>query len=147
MNSDRIEGALPALKEQAYEITSDESETYNCIAWALHDTKQWWWPTTLYGCYWPPGVPRENTREAVIKVFEMHGYTNCDSGELEPGYEKVAIYERSDTGIEHAARQLQDGEWTSKIGEWEDIRHRTPQSVECEDYGKVVQIMKRPRKE
>jgi hypothetical protein len=83
----------------------------------------------------------------VIEIFKHHGYIVCDTDEREDGYEKVALYEHPDFGIEHASRQLQDGQWTSKLGEWEDIRHKTPQSVECDDYGNVVQIMKRRRQD
>ena len=147
MKSHRIEEVIPRLREEEYETPSEESDAYNCIAWALHDTKQWWWPRPRYGCYWPPGVPRDNTRETVIMIFEIHGYAKCESDEPERGYEKVAIYEHSETGVEHAARQLRDGGWTSKIGEWEDISHKMAQSVECEDYGRVVQIMKRKRED
>jgi hypothetical protein len=72
----------------------------------------------------------------------------CDSSEREKGYEKVALYEiHPETGVEHAARQLRSGEWTSKLGEWEDIKHKTPHSVECDDYGNVVQVLKRRREE
>lgn len=130
-----------------YQETSEENGDYNCIAWALYDTQQWWWPTPRYGAFWLAQVPRDNKRETVIKIFEMHGYVKCNTAEPELGYEKVAIYERPDSGVEHVARQLRDGQWTSKIGEWEDIKHKTPQSVECDDYGTVVQILKRPRPE
>jgi hypothetical protein len=77
----------------------------------------------------------------------LRGYTKCDTGEQEIGYEKVAIYEHPVFDVQHAARQLQNGRWTSKIGEWEDISHRTPQCMECDDYGEVVQYMKRRREE
>lgn len=143
-----IEGIFVKLRSDGeYEETSDETDAYNCIAWALHDTQQWWWYTPHYGCYWPPGVPRDNRLETVVKIFEIHGYTKCSTDLPETGYEKVAIYEHRDFGVQHAARQLQDGGWTSKLGEWEDIKHRTPQSILCDDYGEVVQIMKRRRKE
>jgi hypothetical protein len=41
---------------------------------------------------------------------------------LEPGFLKVALY---GTGLTytHAARQLADGKWTSKLGKGEDIEH------------------------
>lgn len=150
MNDERrkaIEDLFPKLRQSGeYEPTSDEDWNYNCVAWALYDTRQWWWPTPRFGAFWLSEVPRDNSRETVTKIFEMHGYVKCDSSEWEHGYEKVALYEiHPDTGIEHASRQLQGGEWTSKLGEWEDIKHKTPQSVECADYGKVVQIMKRRR--
>jgi hypothetical protein len=144
-----IEQIFPNLRTSgAYEPTSDADWNYNCIAWALYDTRQWWWPTPRLGAFWLAQVPRDNGKETVVKIFEMHGYVKCESGEQEVGYEKVALYEiHADSGIEHVARQLQSGEWTSKIGEWEDIKHKTPESVECSDYGKVVQFLKRRRKE
>jgi hypothetical protein len=144
-----IDDVFPNLRREGeYQETSEETDKYNCIAWALYDVKQWWWPTPRYGCYWLPGLPRDNKRETLIRTFEIHGYIKCDSAEPEKGYEKVALYEiHPGSGVEHAARQLQSGEWTSKLGEWEDIRHKTAQSVECDDYGKVVQILKRRRKE
>jgi len=147
MNKERLERALPKLSTEAYEFTSNEDEIYNCIAWALNDTRQYWWPTPKYGCYWPPGVPRDNTLGSVKRIFELHGYRGCQTGNREAGYEKVALYERQDSGVEHVARQLQSGEWTSKIGEWEDIRHPTLEVLECEDYGSVTLIMKRLRPE
>src|SRR5579859_5012201 len=144
-----IEALLPNLKREGeYQETSEETDRYNCIAWALYDTGQWWWPTPRYGNFWLAQVPRDNKRETLIKIFEMHGFVKCDSSEQEQGYEIVALYEiHPDTGIEHVARQIQSGEWTSKLGEREDIKHKTPESVECADYGKVVQLMKRRREE
>ena len=47
----------------------------------------------------------------------------------------------------HAARQLADGWWTSKLGPAEDIRHRTPQALAGDQYGQVVAFMKRPTTE
>ena len=143
-----IEAIFTGLQSQNYLETSVETDHYNCIAWALNDTQQWWWPTPRYGCYWPPGVPRDNKRETVTKVFEIHGYIKCDIDVTpEAGYEKIVIFEHPDWGVQHAARQLQDGEWTSKLGEWEDIKHKTPDSLKCDDYGKVVQVLKRRRKD
>lgn len=43
----------------------------------------------------------------------------------------------------HAARQLPDGSWTSKLGPDEDILHRTPQALVGDLYGQVQAIMKR----
>jgi hypothetical protein len=133
--------------ELDYVETSCETDVYNCIAWSFYDTRQWWWPTPRYGNFWLELVPRDNQVSTVVKMFELHGYVTCDGAEMESGYEKVAIYERPDSGVEHVARQLRDGYWTSKLGEWEDIRHRTAKSVECADYGRVVQYLKRRRPE
>ena len=78
-----------------------------------------------------------------MKVFTEMGYSICDNTDKETGYEKVAIYARN--GLwEHAARQLDDGRWTSKIGEFEDITHPSPEDLAGELYGNVHCIMRRP---
>jgi hypothetical protein len=67
---------------------------------------------------------------------------------MEAGFEKIAIYVDGDGVPTHAARQLSDGAWTSKLGEWEDIRHLTLEAMEDDGlglgYGKVSLILKRP---
>jgi hypothetical protein len=143
MRSERIENIAPRLTNERYKITSVESEAYNCIGWALYDTKQWWWHTPKYGCYWPPGILRNNDRDTVAKIFEIHGYQQCDSPGAESGFEKIALYEHPEFGIEHVARQLQTGRWTSKVGEWEDIEHDNAKSLEGIEYGSVALYMKR----
>jgi hypothetical protein len=67
---------------------------------------------------------RDDSVEAWIELFELHGYRRCDSADLEEGMEKIAIYADSNGEALHVARQLSSGEWTSKIGKLEDIRHR-----------------------
>jgi len=64
-------------------------------------------------------------------------------GSFEEGFEKLAIY-GSGLMYTHAARQLPDGRWTSKLGQHEDITHTTTEAIEGSDYGEVVQCMKRP---
>lgn len=72
---------------------------------------------------------------------------------LEPGFEKIAIYAKNVAGKfepKHAARQLDNGCWTSKLGQADDIEHLTADcitggSTAGSDYGQVVRIMKRPR--
>jgi hypothetical protein len=44
----------------------------------------------------------------------------------------------------YAARQLPNGRWTSKLGEWEDIEHAL-HDLTGMVYGSVVLVMKRPR--
>ncbi|WP_445013646.1 DUF7689 domain-containing protein [Paludisphaera borealis] len=76
-------------------------------------------------------------------AFKILGYEPCDEESLEPGFEKVALYGNTFT-YTHAARQLPDGKWTSKLGKAEDIEHDTPDVVAGGVYGEVVEIMKRP---
>jgi hypothetical protein len=66
-------------------------------------------------------------------------------GNLEAGYEKIAIYYRPGTvDFLHVARQLSDGRWTSKLGRGEDITHNTVEGLEgVGAYGRVARFMRR----
>ncbi|MEW6252254.1 MAG: hypothetical protein AB1716_16570 [Planctomycetota bacterium] len=121
-----------------YREKSQRDGKYNCIAWAANDTARWWSHSTGY--VWP--APRRADPEALVSVFESLGYSRCGSGALEPGVEKVALYAISRTWS-HAARQLANGEWTSKLGEDEDIQHETAECLEGPAYGTVYCFMKR----
>ncbi len=70
------------------------------------------------------------------------GYEECEDGSHEPGFEKIALYAK-DAEPTHAARQLPDGRWTSKLGKLEDIAHSLEGLAECL-YGEIVLFMKRP---
>lgn len=101
------------------------------------------WDPNSY--YWPRGVPREVTMEAFIQAFRTRGYEVCENSNLEPGFQKIAIYADKAGDPTHAARQLENGVWTSKMGDYEDIEHK---NLEClRDYGIVVKYMRRPRLE
>ena len=93
--------------------------------------------------YWPAEVPRVATLEAFHQLFAGLGYAPCKHSDLEPGFEKIALYVR-DGEPEHAARQLPDGRWTSKLGKGVDVSH-TLAGLEGPLYGQVVSFMKRPR--
>jgi hypothetical protein len=99
---------------------------------------------------WPAGAPRVVTLDAFIKAFETKGYKLCYSNSREDGLEKVAVYAKIDpiSGVPiptHAALQLETGEWTSKLGPFEDVRHRTIDDVNGPVYGKAACYMSRPR--
>jgi hypothetical protein len=121
--------------------TSDATPSYNCIAWSAGDSKRCWWPTR--GGYWPPGVMRARTLDAFVKAFATKGYVRCESSALETGFLKIAIYVKD--GIPtHAARQLETGKWTSKLGQNVDIEHDSPELVGGALYGEAVAFMRRP---
>ena len=83
--------------------------------------------------------------QTCIEAFESIGYVSCGTNTgVEPGFEKVGFY-ASGFIVTHMARQLPSGTWTSKCGKLEDIVHHTLSGLECEEYGKVVHIMKRPK--
>lgn len=136
-----IEDRFPNLDR--VEITSPVDNAYNCVAWAAEDTSAWW--THHLGYHWPDYAPRTAFVVGLIAVFEGMGYEQCDSADLEPSYEKVALYARRDLWT-HAARQLDDGSWTSKLGEFQDIWHATPGCLAGLYYGDVYCIMRRPRR-
>ncbi|MEK6289370.1 MAG: hypothetical protein AABO57_26965 [Acidobacteriota bacterium] len=140
-----LEDDFPNLKENPWQQTSDPATNYNCIAWSLYDTRQWWqkFPFPLRGYYWPPGISRDDTLDSWIKVFEIHGYRLCEGTDLELGFEKVAIYVK-DNEPQHVARQLPSGSWTSKLGKDEDIEH-SPHGLEGNVYGTIEKVLKRER--
>ena len=140
---------FPNLSRDEYLVTSPESDRHNCIAWAAGDSSRRWWPDTP-DYYWPDTAPLEETLESFRAVFEVMGYGDCSTGELEPDFEKVAIFVDSDGVPTHAARQLDDGAWTSKLGDWEDIKHDSLNALENAPfmnsmYGTVSRFMRRPR--
>lgn len=81
-----------------------------------------------------------------IEAYKLQGYEVCDSDELETDMEKVALYAYPDTDeCTHAARQLTDGMWTSKLGPSFDICHSSPYTIQGRLYGMVVCILRRVR--
>lgn len=142
---------FPNLSDDPYfEITSNETPKYNCIAWAYHITDRWMWPNTgeyafLDGVhYWPSDKIMDCDVRNFIDAFKLKGYQLCHDGDFEEGFRKVAFYVTPDTTeCTHAARQLTNGKWTSKLGRSNDIQHGTPEAIENYDYGKVYCFMKR----
>jgi len=120
------ESDFPKLQETGFLITSEVTPEYNCIAWAAGEDGRWWWPDPMGQAYWPPDIPREETLDAFIQAYAKLGYQPCENEELEPAYEKIALFASSNGSPTHAARQLQNGGWTSKLGPQEDIEH-TPE--------------------
>jgi len=77
---ERLEKLFPNLCSKDYEITSDPTSSYNCVAWAALSTQQGcYWPNQLGSCsffnqvdYWPRTARRStNVRDftAALSVF------------------------------------------------------------------------------
>src|SRR5262245_36260304 len=131
---------LPNLNESTHKLTSPQSPEYNCVAWAASDTEHWWQP----GVYWPvEAEPDTFGLGALIEAFAARGFVVCETGEREQGFQKVALYELS-SYYTHAARQLPDGRWTSKLGRSEDIEHEHPEDLAGGVYGEVAAFMRCP---
>ena len=135
---DEIEDLFPGLAGGGYQITSQASRQYNCVAWALEITAGWW----SHDGIWLDSVPRSPEAWALVQIFEAFGYAVCDSAARETGYEKVAVYALNGQWM-HAARQLEDGQWSSKLGQFEDITHPSLESLAGELFGDVHCVMRR----
>jgi hypothetical protein len=138
-----LESLFPRLQPGKYQITSPPDARYNCIAWALGDTAQWWWPELdPENGRWPEGVPTDVTVPAFLAALATLGYAPTDREDGEAGWEMIALFADAGGAPTHAARQLPNGRWTSKIGKLEDIEHEL-HDLEGKEYGTVVQIVKR----
>src|SRR5262245_29836601 len=127
--------AFPRLTPQNHGTTSTD---YNCIAWSARENEHWWQP----GVFGPiKAHPEDYGVGALEAMFKALGYEDCgmDAG-FEPGLEKVALFGHA-LHYTHAARQLPNGKWTSKLGKAEDIEHDTPDDVAGGVYGEVVRVM------
>ena len=93
--------------------------------------------------YWPANAPFEETTAAFVAAFATIGYEECASEDMESGYEKVVLYAGASGAPTHMARQLVGGEWTSKLGQWFDIRHQSPDVVSGGEYGSICKVLKR----
>lgn len=125
--------------------TSEDTQNYNCIAWAYGDNSKRYWPAPVNSYYWPSNVPRTEDLASFIKLFSLVNYSICTNGDLEDGYLKIAIFVDSKGKPTHAARQLENGFWTSKLGDYFDVQHSIA-SMEDGFYGNVKVYMKRPIK-
>ncbi len=131
---------FPKLATEPYRRTSDCTFDYNCFAHALDDQTQRWEPAFS----WPDGLPKTAppTIAVLMRLFRMHGYQPCGGPDAEQGFEKVAIYGKGNKAT-HAAKQLPDGSWTSKLGDLDDISH-TLEGLVGDMYGRPLRYMKRP---
>jgi hypothetical protein len=134
--------SFPALRSGAFQVKSRKTSQYNCIAWAAGNNERWWDPSPGY--YWPI-TARQGTLEELIAYFKSLGFTEAAAEESEAGVAKIAIYEVGGD-YTHAAKQLGNGKWSSKLGSSEDIEHESLASLEGDKpaYGKIAVVLKQP---
>lgn len=125
-----------------FEYTSIETKNYNCVAWAVHITHK-----RIQFDYLDDGEPdMEQNVSRYIEFYIKEGFEVCENDLLENGIEKIVLYCYTDSlEFSHVARQLEDGEWTSKMGDLEDISHRTVDTLVGSFYGKPHIYLKRKR--
>ena len=143
-----VESAWPKLKTEGYQVkskstlfTDKTAVPYNCIAFAADVQDEWWEPDAQGNWAWPI-AKREFTLECYAEAYRSKGYEDCDNKDVEAGYEKIAIYTLNNIPT-HAAKQLPDGRWKSKLGQREDIEHNTTEALENPQYGAAQKFMKR----
>lgn len=151
---------FPSLgRDGSFEIKSDRSKAYNCIAWAMGFDDRWVdpWPDDNIARkkWWPEGVAKDHNPDSLVAAFGALGFEKCDNDQDETGYDKVALYMVSPlihpitfqviakVGWSHAARVLPSGIYHSKIGELFDAYHRSGDIFRGPFYGEVFQFMKR----
>jgi hypothetical protein len=128
---------------------SPPTHRYNCIAWSVGRTDRKWWPDQWGVEVWFPGQPRHSTIENFIAGYRSVGYAECADGALEDGVERIALYAKSGILLNpmptHVAYQLENGNWTSKLGDFEDIEHFKAEILHGPQYGTIIRYMSRPR--
>ncbi len=111
------------------------------MAHALESNDVVWAPGGYPGSQWPLQIDQSDGVGAFQQFFELHGFETCNSPTQEPGFVKLAIYALAGE-FQHVARQLPNGQWTSKLGMLQDIEHAL-QVLEDARYGTVAILMRR----
>jgi len=134
---------FPQLDPRNHWVKSPKTKLYNCIGWAMNDDTRQWWPDSMGGYYWPPTLTRQETLAAFTEMVGLFGFHPTTSRALEKGFDKLALYALGSTPT-HLAKQLPNGKWTSKLGDFEDIDHKL-EALEGPFYGQVVQTYAKPK--
>ena len=150
--------STPSLKDDPYYyVSSEATEEYNCIAWAMGFTDRWidHFPSGGKNLkkWWPEGVERGFNPECLVKAFMAVGFECCDDDSYEEGYDKVALYKLEPyidwfnriferVAWTHAAKVLTPNTYHSKMGPQFDIYHSSGSVLQA-SYGKIFQFMRR----
>ncbi len=144
----RIESYFSGLQPGSYDIIGGDNPGYNCFAHAAGKADIWLGPRKPHPFVktsWPLDLPLTDTVDVIIQLFAKEGYTPCQDGSLEVGFEKIAIYAKSGRAT-HAAKQVANDRWSSKLGREETIVHvlTALEGMGQHEYGNVTQFLKRP---
>jgi len=139
---DWIRETFKNLPPDQYQETSELTCLYNCIAWAAEDMDNWWWPSE--DGFWPVEIVDDSVQSFEHAFRVSRNYEPCRNGQLETGFQKVAVYSAGNR-VKHMARQIDNGLWTSKLGHGWDISHHTTESLICPQYGDSISYLRRPK--
>jgi hypothetical protein len=118
---DDLYAQFPSLLGSGHRITSEATDTYNCVGWVRRELDRWYEPEI----FWPEDVPQpvdDDDLPCYLALFESWGYVRCAGPKYEQGFLKLAIY-ADEQAFQHVAKQLRDGTWSSKAGHLHDLRH------------------------
>jgi hypothetical protein len=95
--------------------------------------------------WWPEGVEKTMSPDALIEAFKAVGFTLCDNRDLEESFDKVVLYKNEvKNEWTHAARIISETTEHSKFGESFDGTHS--HGVFCGTiYGIPYAFMKRSK--
>ncbi len=144
---------FPDLRNDAnFEILSPQTPLYNCIAWAMQFEDRWVSIFDYPNYWWPNGVEKTMSPDALIEAFKAVGFTLCDNRDLEESFDKVVLYKNEDKNEwTHAARIISETTEHSKFGQSFDGTHshevlcKTGIGYEDSSYGIPYAFMKRSK--
>ncbi len=116
-----ISSQFPLLTKSNHVITSPKDQSYNCIAWSLKFNACWFWPSA-FPAYWPIPHNGQATLATFSAMYAHYGYTLTASFTYQPNFARIAVYVLNGK-ITHAAYQVNEVMWASKLGSEEDILH------------------------
>ena len=123
---------FPNLTGTTHEVTSVATTEYNCVAWALGSIDAWIQPADD-----ETGSP-PLFMDWVIGVLGARGFVPVNA--LPESGDALAVFATAEQ-FTHIARRLENGRWTSKLGDWEDIEHNDLNCLEGGAYGFVVTLL------
>ncbi len=131
LKNSEIELSWSNLQENLnFIFTSKQTWEYNCVMWSLNRDDEWrdfFYSDDGY-------VNPDQSINPYVAYFQENGFETCENSSLEVGALKICIFSKN--GIfSHVSRQLQDGRWASKMGNYEDIEHLTEFDVSGLGYG------------
>jgi hypothetical protein len=138
------------------EISSPKDLCYNCVAWSVGINSHWVEPYLDLGvkvepwAIWPNEEDRGSSIDIYVRMFRGEGFVKASKASYEPGFDKIVIYwHKATKSFTHVARQMEGGEWWSKLGKASDVKHKKPDTLgpvgSPAGYGEVWGYMKRPK--
>jgi hypothetical protein len=131
---------FPNSEKEPIKIDSPETSDYNCVAWILGKTNNWYEPDEEYD--WIEGLPMSDDLNTMQAFFEHFGFQVCEKFDnFDSSIELIAIFAKE--GIfTHVAKLLKNGNWTSKLGNSYDVEHGL-ESISNGLYGEVALYMQK----